>query len=145
MILIVRTCILYCILLLGRKLHIFKCRLRIFCATYNNFLIYGYKSISSILSEIYIKKLYYFNTLHDLNIKISKRKTSCQHMDGHIIKKNKVVLESLESISNSVLYFLWQADKVTVVYPMRFNDSIDNVLALSFLEVNHFCFLKFSD
>lgn len=32
-------------------------------------------------------------------------------------------------------HFFFQADKVTVVYPMRFNDSIDIVLATSFLQV----------
>lgn len=28
-----------------------------------------------------------------------------------------------------------QAEKVTVVFPMRFNDSVDTVLATSFLQV----------
>lgn len=32
-------------------------------------------------------------------------------------------------------HFFFQTDKVTVVYPMRFNDSIDIVLATSFLQV----------
>jgi hypothetical protein len=30
---------------------------------------------------------------------------------------------------------VFQADKVTIVYPMRFQDSIDIVLATSFLQV----------
>lgn len=33
-----------------------------------------------------------------------------------------------------------QADKVTVIFPMRFNDSIDTVLATSFLQVNFYTF-----
>ena len=40
---------------------------------------------------------------------------------------------------DSLLVF--QADKVTIVYPMRFQDSIDIVLATSFLQV--FCMLPF--
>jgi len=36
--------------------------------------------------------------------------------------------------------FFFQADKVTVVYPMRFNDSIDIVLATSFLQVWFVCY-----
>lgn len=33
------------------------------------------------------------------------------------------------------MHLLMQAEKVTVVFPMRFNDSIDTVLATSFLQV----------
>lgn len=40
----------------------------------------------------------------------------------------------LRSLSDS-LDFFQQAEKVTVVYPMRFQDSTDIVLATSFLQV----------
>lgn len=33
------------------------------------------------------------------------------------------------------MHLLMQVEKVTVVFPMRFNDSIDTVLATSFLQV----------
>ena len=36
--------------------------------------------------------------------------------------------------------FLWQVDKVIVVFPMRFNDSVDTILATSFLQVWNFTF-----
>lgn len=32
-------------------------------------------------------------------------------------------------------WLYWQADKVTFVYPMRFKDPVDTVLATSFLQV----------
>lgn len=44
----------------------------------------------------------------------------------------------LVSVKESLLtHFncLWQAEKVTVVFPMRFKDSIDTALATSFLQV----------
>jgi actin related protein 2/3 complex subunit 2 len=34
-----------------------------------------------------------------------------------------------------VVWVFWQPEKVTVVFPMRFRDSIDVVLATSFLQV----------
>lgn len=47
----------------------------------------------------------------------------------------------------------WQIDKVTVIFPMRFKDSTDTVLATSFLQVQHlvlcicdeytFCLVKY--
>ncbi|KAL0370909.1 UNVERIFIED_CONTAM: Actin-related protein 2/3 complex subunitA [Sesamum angustifolium] len=51
------------------------------------------------------------------------------------VKSNLNKLLSLVHRPNESFFVVPQADKVTVIFPMRFKDSIDTVLATSFLQV----------
>ncbi|KAK7386608.1 hypothetical protein VNO78_26942 [Psophocarpus tetragonolobus] len=57
-----------------------------------------------------------------------------QHLAARTVAPDMDPVVALVHRPNESFFLFPQADKVTVVYPMRFNDSIDTVLATSFLQ-----------
>ncbi|KAG5108094.1 hypothetical protein JHK84_045001 [Glycine max] len=57
-----------------------------------------------------------------------------EHLAARTVAPDLDPLVALVHRPNESFFLFPQADKVTVVYPMRFNDSIDIVLATSFLQ-----------
>ncbi|XP_027346511.1 actin-related protein 2/3 complex subunit 2A [Abrus precatorius] len=57
-----------------------------------------------------------------------------EHLASRTVVPDMDPLVALVHRPNESFFLFHQADKVTVVYPMRFNDSIDIVLATSFLQ-----------
>jgi len=57
-----------------------------------------------------------------------------KHLASKTVAPNVNNLVALVHRPNESFFLAPQADKVTIVYPMRFQDSIDIVLATSFLQ-----------
>jgi len=57
-----------------------------------------------------------------------------KHLSSKTVAPNVDKLVALVHRPNESFFLAPQADKVTIVYPMRFQDSIDIVLATSFLQ-----------
>lgn len=58
-----------------------------------------------------------------------------KHLASKTVAPNVNNLVALVHRPNESFFLAPQADKVTIVYPMRFQDSIDIVLATSFLQI----------